>query len=190
MVAQSERLTLEFDQLAAVLAAIEEAIQTDDEEMLYSHSHESLAKELQLELAQLESSDELVHELRGRATQLRSQVANLQATRDENLARKTQRQYELHSAEQTLELARRRLAAAEHEGRLTPSVERFAELQQSLAEPLTPGRLEIQAETCQRQLQQSYADLEQQIGPVRRELMQAMVKYLRRFQEDQSDLDA
>jgi uncharacterized protein YPO0396 len=190
LVAQSERLTLEFDQLAAVLAAIEEAIQTDDEEMLYSHSHESLAKELQLELAQLESSDELVHELRGRATQLRSQVANLQATRDENLARKTQRQYELHSAEQTLELARRRLAAAEHEGRLTPSVERFAELQQSLAEPLTPGRLEIQAETCQRQLQQSYADLEQQIGPVRRELMQAMVKYLRRFQEDQADLDA
>jgi uncharacterized protein YPO0396 len=190
LAAQSQRLSLEFDQLAVALAAIEEAIRTDEEEMLHSHTHESLAHELQQELEQLESSDELLHELRKRAMQLRGRVATLQAARDEYLARRTQRELELQSGEQTLELARRRLAAAEHEGRLAQSTERFAELQQSLAEPLTPARLGILAEACQRELQQSYADLEQQIRPVKRELTQAMVIYLRRFQEDQADLDA
>ncbi len=187
---RSNHLSMEIDRLSTAIGAIDEAAKTDDFDTINNDRHEFRAAELRIEKQRLEESNDTIRELRKKATQLRAEAAGYQADRDECIAKKTSAESEVRKGQQLLTNARTKLRKAESEGRLEVARDEFDALKEMVDQSLTLDNVGTLPESFERDQRERWEKLDQQLVPIARDLTNAMVKYLRKFQDEQSDLDA
>ncbi len=187
---RSNRLNIEVDCLSTAIGAVDEAFKTDDYDSINSDRHEYKAAELRLEKQRLEESNNVVKELRKKATQLRAEAEGYQADRDEYIAKKTTIEKDAHNGLIVLANARKKLAKGEQDGSLEAARDEFDSLKDLVKEPLTLDNIGLLPEVFERDQRERWEKLDKQLSPIGRDLTNAMVKYLRKFQDEQSDLDA
>ena len=187
---RSNQLSAEIDRLSTAIGAIDEAAKTDNFDSINNDRHEFRAAELRIEKQKLEESNDTIRELRKKATQLRAEAAGYQADRDECIAKKTSRENEARMGQQLLTNARTKLQKAESDGRLEIARDEFDSLKELVDQKLTLDNIGTLPESFERDQRERWEKLDQQLAPIARDLTNAMVKYLRKFQDEQTELDA
>ncbi|MBX3423944.1 MAG: hypothetical protein KF752_20495 [Pirellulaceae bacterium] len=187
---RSQRLNREIDRLSSAIGALDEAAKTEDYDTIDSHKHDVTAAKYRLEKQKLEESNDTVRELRKQVTQLQAESVGHQADRDASIEKKTNLEREARGGEHVLANARQKLRNAVADGLLASATEQFEELRQLVNQPLTLDNLASLPDSFERQQRQRKEKLEGQLAPIEREVTSAMVKYLRKFQDEQADLDA
>ncbi|MDZ4849317.1 MAG: ATP-binding protein [Pirellulaceae bacterium] len=187
---RSNHLSVQIDSLSTAIGAIDEATKTSDFDDINNDRHEFRAAELRIEKQRLEESNDTVRDLRKKAKQLRLESEGHQSDRDECIAKKTNRENELRSGQSILTNASGSLRKAESDGRLETARAEFDDLKSLVNQSLTLDNMGTLPEAFERRQRGRFDSLEDQLKPIARDLTNAMVKYLRKFQEEQSDLDA
>ncbi|MGN6137227.1 MAG: SbcC/MukB-like Walker B domain-containing protein, partial [Aureliella sp.] len=103
---------------------------------------------------------------------------------------RTTRDGELRAGRRWLEGARQHLSTAEKEGRLDAAKAEFDQLRKSVGEPLSLDNVATLPEAFERRQRQHFDRLQESLQPVARELTGAMTRFLKKFPDEQSDLDA
>ncbi len=187
---RGHQLTIEIDRLSTAIGAIDEASKTDDFDAINNDRHEFKANELRLEKQKLEESNDTIRDLRKKASQLRAEAAGYQSDRDECIAKKANRETEFRNGQNLLTNARHRLKRAEIDGTLEVARDEFDSLKELVDVPLTLENIATLPDAFERGQRLRWEELDNQLKPIGRDLISAMVKYLKKFPDDQSDLDA
>lgn len=187
---KSGRIDLEIDRLSTAINAIDEASKTSDYDAIDSDGHRFRASQYRLEKQKLEESSDQIKELRRQAEQLKAEAVGYQADRDECIARKTSLEDQSRSGKILLANAKGKLKRAEQDGKLETARDEFDGLKEMVTEPLTLDNIGSLPERFERDQRDRHDRLSKQLIPIERDLVNAMLKYLRRFQDDQSELDA
>lgn len=190
MLERGKQLTMEIDRLSTAIGAIDEASKTDDFESINNDRHEFKASELRLEKLKLEESNDVIRDLRKKATQLRAEAAGHQSDRDECIAKKANRETEYRNGQNFLSNARHRIRRAESDGTLEIARDEFDNLKELVEVPLTLENIATLPDAFERGQRLRWEEIDEQLKPIGREVTNAMVRYLKKFPDDQADLDA
>ena len=187
---RSNLLNRQIDKLSTAMGAIDEAANTTDFDEINNDRHEFRAAELKIEKQRLEESSNTIRELQRKASQLRAEAAGYQSDRDECIAKKTNRESELRFGQNALTIATGKLRKAENEAKLDAARAEFESLSKMVNQPITIENMGTLPDAFERTQRTRWDALEEQLKPIGRDLTNAMVKYLRKFQDEQSELDA
>lgn len=187
---QAEIMADKFDAIVAALEAVEQASQITDFESIDFASYELEVTQLKTEQEQLENSDNPLVELRTQQDRLVAETSGCRVDRDALIRDLTLVRQKLSDGQ--LWLAESELSVQQARGgddwqRAAPE---FESLRKQLDGPIDienlktlPSKfLDTKMETCGR--------LESKLSPVTRELVIAMTRFLKRFPDEQADLDA
>ena len=187
---RSQRTSSEIDRISTALAALDQTTQVTDFDAIDNSRHEFEASQLRIEQQQLEESDDQIRELKLRAAKLRAEAEGYKADRDAHIATRTTREAELRAGRRWLEGAHERLAAAAKEARLAAADAEFENLRGLVGEPLTLDNVTTLPDNFERKQRQNFDRLQESLQPVARDLTSAMTRFLKKFPDEQSDLDA
>lgn len=187
---RAAKIEADIDRVTATLAGLDQTAHVSDFDAIDNAKHEFEASQLRLERKQLEESDDSIRELKQRVARLRAEAEGYKADRDGHIATRTTRDGELRSGRSWLEGARQHLSTAEKEGRLDAAKAEFDHLRKSVGEPLSLDNVATLPETFERHQRQLFDRLQESLQPVARELTSAMTRFLKKFPDEQSDLDA
>ncbi len=188
--ARSEKLVLEIDRISAAIAALDQAAKTEDFDEIDNSRHDFEASQMRIERQRLEESDDTIRELRKKASYLRAEAVGYQADRDASIAQRTSRESELRSGQQFLDYAKQKLRKAETDGVLENARQEFEGLREMVGKALTLENVGMLPESFEREQRDSWDRLNERLVPIARDLTSAMTKFLKKFPDEQSDLDA
>ena len=187
---RSQRLHAETDRITGAIEALDQALKTEEFDAIDNSRHEFEASQLRLEKQRIEESDDRIRELKNQCSDRRAEAAGHQQDRDQSIAQRTMRERELSDGVRLMESARQTLRRAETDGALAPASEQFDSLQDSLKEPLSIQNLGTLPNETER-LQQEHVDrLQDRLLPIAKDMTSGMTKFLKRFPDEQIDLDA
>ncbi len=187
---RGDKLTREIDQITAALAALDQTTQTADFDTIDQARHEFEASQLRIERQKLEESDDQIRELKLKSASLQAEAAGFQTDRDGYIAQRTNCEAELKGGERLLKTSQDRLAAAERNGSFVEASQEFPVLAERMKEPLTLENIGSLPDLFERKLRSQFEQVEDQLRPVAREVTGAMTRFLKRFPDEQVDLDA
>jgi uncharacterized protein YPO0396 len=176
--------------IAAAEAALEQASSVREFESIDAARHEFELSQLRVEKQRLEDADDTVRQLRKSAAQLRSEATGYSSDRDGHIASRARCEHQYASGKVLLENSRRVLQAAIAAGEWQAAEAEFAGVGQSLSEPLTLENIGSLPDRVERLLRQRHDTLLERLRPAERELTAAMTRFLKRFPDEQHDLDA
>ena len=187
---RASELATQVDQTSAQIESLDQALQVQDFDSINHERHEFDASQLKLEKQQLEESDDQIRVLKSKRDALQAEVNGHQRDRDSFIAQKTTLESELRSGSQVLSAARKRVKAAQKDGTLAIAEREFEELRAVVNQPMTLENLATLPNQTIQQLREEYDKQQDRLQPIARELTSAMTRFLKRFPDEQADLDA
>ncbi len=187
---RANRLERTMEQAAASLNALELALQVEQFDAIDNLRHEFEASQLRIEKQRLEESSDTVRELRERIATLRAEADAYQAQRDDSIARRTTFENELRVGLRALEMATNDLRGAELIETLEPARRLYPQLREQVREALTIENLGTLPDRFKRILRERIEKLQEKLTPTAREVTGAMTRFLKKFPDEQADLDA
>ncbi len=185
-----QSLHAQADRITSAIEALDQALMTEDFDAINSSRHEFEASQLRLEKQRIEESDDRIRELKVQCSDRRAEAVGHQQDRDQAIAQRTIRERELNDGMRLLEIARATLRRAQADGSLALATEQFESIQNDLKEPLSIenlGILPADAERLQRELVEK---LQEKLAPIAKEMTSGMTRFLKKFPDEQVDLDA
>ena len=187
---RSQKLNAETDRITGAVEALDQALKTEDFDAIDNSRHEYEASQMRLERQRIEESDDRIRELKAHCSDRRAEALGHQQDRDSAIAQRTMRERELNDGNRLLEGARSALLRAESEGTLDQASEQFDSLQDDLKEPLSIQNLGTLPGETER-LQREHVDrLQERLIPIARDMTSGMTRFLKKFPDEQIDLDA
>ncbi len=188
--ARSGDLIDKIDRCSASIEALDQAMKIGDFDEIDHARHDYEASQLRLEKQRLEESDDRIQELKLRMSKLQAEAKGYQLDRDEHITQKTLRESELKNGSQILGAAQGSLESARASGKLEQVESEFTELKAEVGEPISLanlGRLPNEFTQVQREKVEA---LQERLLPITRDVTSAMTRFLKKFPDEQSDLDA
>ncbi len=183
-------LSTEVDQTSSHIELLDQALSLEDFDAIDHAKHEFVASQLSLEKQRLEESDDQIRELKSRRDSLQSEAIGYQRDRDEFIAQKTMRDSELRTGTQILDTAKKSLARAEADGSLEIAHAEFEELRADVHQSLTLENIGSLPQSFSQQLRERFEKLQERLVPLARDVTSAMTRFLKKFPDEQADLDA
>lgn len=183
-------LANEIDRTTAALGLLETAGSVDEFSMIDYEQHEFEASQLLLEKQQLEEADDLIVQLKIRRDKLEAELRGHKVDRDDNIAQRSIRKNELSSGQVMLENARDIVSQTEANQQTDELAEQFGAVASFSDQPLAIANLGTLPLTISNKLRRKFEKLQERLGPISRDLTSAMTRYLRKFPDEQADLDA
>jgi uncharacterized protein YPO0396 len=187
---RSNRLNAEIDRITAAIEALDQALKTEDFDAIDNSRHEFEASQMRLERQRLEESDDRIRELKSHCSDRRAEAMGHQQDRDSAIAQRTTRERELRDGMRLLDAASEKIRKAEADGSLEIAREQFESLQSSLKEPLTIVNLGTLPSETERQQREHVERLQERLIPMARDVTSSMTRFLKKFPDEQIDLDA
>ena len=187
---RSQKLSAETDRINGAIESLEQAIKTEDFDAIDNSRHDYQASQWKLERQRIEETDDLIRELKAQCSDRRSEATGHQQVRDHAIAQRTMRERELNDGNRLLESARNTLRRAETDGALAQATEQFESLQDSLKEPLSLQNLGMLPSETERLQREQVDRLQERLIPVARDMTSGMTKFLKKFPDEQIDLDS
>lgn len=187
---RSQKLHAETDRITGAIEALDQALKTEDFDAIDNSRHEFEASQLKLERQRIEESDDRIRELKAQCSDRRAEAVGHQQDRDQAIAQRTMRERELYDGNRLLESARSALRRAATEGTLTSATEQFESLQDSLKEPLSIQNLGTLPGETERLQRECVDRLQERLVPIAREMTSGMTRFLKKFPDEQIELDA
>ena len=187
---RAQELSAQVDHTSAQIEALDQAFQVEDFDSIDNVRHEFEASQLRLEKQRFEESNDDVRVLKERRDSLQSEEAGHQRDRDGLIAEKTLRESELRNGSQVLSVAQKRLASASQDGSLSTAEEQFDRLRASVKQPLSLDNFSTLPNQFTQQLRDECEKLQERLQPIARDLTSAMTRFLKKFPDEQADLDA
>ena len=187
---RSQRLNAETDRITGAIEALDQTLKTEDFDTIDNSRHEYEASQLKLERQRIEESDDRIRELKAQCSDRRAEATGHQQDRDQAIAQRTMRERELNDGNRLLESARNTLRLAETDGALAEETEQFESLQDSLKEPLSIQNLGTLPTETERTQREHVDKLQERLVPIARDMTSGMTRFLKKFPDEQIDLDA
>ena len=187
---RSQKLNADTDRITGAIEALDQALKTEDFDAIDNSRHEFEASQLKLERQRIEESDDRIRELKSQSSDRRAEAVGHQQDRDQAIAQRTMRERELNDGNRLLESARSTLRRAEADGTLILASEQFDSLQDSLKEPLSIQNLGTLPGETERLQRESVDRLQERLVPIAREMTSGMTRFLKKFPDEQIELDA
>ena len=175
---------------AGMIEAMDQALKTEDFDAIDNSRHEFEASQLKLERQRLEESDDRIRELKSQCADRRAEANGHQQDRDQAIAQRTTREREWRDGNRLLEVARNKIQKAESDGSFLVAREQFDALRASLKEPLSILNLGTLPAETERQQREQVERLQERLVPIARDVTSGMTKFLKKFPDEQIDLDA
>lgn len=185
-----KELNIVIDSATRALTAIEQAEKVQDFETIDHAHYDYQLHQLMAEKKALEEADDTVAEIRNRLEQMRQESSGYQADRDQCISRKARMETELTQSEVILERARQSIRQSEAESEDRDIDATLAELEKWITEPLTIFNLGTLPDSTERRFRLEYQGSLDRLEPAARELTSAMLRFLKKFPDEQTDLDA
>lgn len=186
----SEKWNRQIDQASAAIEALDQALQIDSFETIDHARHEFEASQLKLERKKIEESDDQIKQLKKRVADLSSEVAGYQTDRDDLIAKRTELERDLKNGARVLENAKSELSRAEDSGASSVAEEEFETIAKTVGTALTVDNLGMLPAEVLQKMQREYDRVREKLQPIARELTSAMTRFLKKFPDEQADLDA
>lgn len=187
---RSRKLTEQVDQATAAIESLDQAVAVTDFDHIDFEKHEFEASQLKLEKQKLENSNDQIQELKNNRQSLEAEVAGHQQDRDACIAQRTTRESELRTGTGFLANARRTIDQVEVNGRREALEAEFDALAEQIREPLSIENMATLESETTRKLQQDYDKLSERLVPIAKDVTSGMTKFLKKFPDEQADLDA
>jgi uncharacterized protein YPO0396 len=183
-------LNQRIDRATKALTALDQAAETKEFDDIDHDRHDFEATQLRLEKERLEQSNDTVKELKRKCDQLREESIGYQADRDECIAKKAKIEAELRVGELQLGRSEDLVERTESNSALRPSQETLSQLRERLEEKFDFVSMASLPEQTERKLRFDYEQSMDRIKPTERDLLAAMTRFLRKFPDEQTDIDA
>ena len=188
--ARSQKLNAETDRITGALEALDQALKTEDFDAIDNSRHEFEASQMKLERQRIEESDDRIRELKAQCSDRRAEAMGHQQDRDQSIAQRTMRERELKDGNRLLENGHAMIRRAEVDGVLLQAEEHFDSLQESLKEPLSIHNLGSLPDETERLQREQVDRLQERLVPIARDMTSGMTRFLKKFPDEQIDLDA
>ncbi len=183
-------LATQVDHTSAQIESLDQAFKVEDFDSIDHERHEFEASQMKLEKQLLEESDDTIRLLKSKRDALQSESLGYQRDRDDFIAQKTTLESELRSGSQILGVAQKRINAANSDGSFATAEQEFEVLRAAIKQPLTLENLALLPNQFTQQLRDEFEKLQVRLQPIARELTSAMTRFLKKFPDEQADLDA
>ncbi len=187
---RAQQIATEIDRASAAIEALDQALAVDNFDNIDFEKHEFEASQMRLEKQRLEESNDLIQELKANRKKLEAEVAGYKADRDRYIADRTLRENELRGGQVMLGNARRTLEQAEINGRRREMEQEFDALATLLSEKLTIDNIGVLPQESSKRLRTQFEKLQERLVPLAKEVTSAMTRFLKKFPDEQTDLDA
>ncbi len=187
---RADRVQSENTRLIATLAALDQTSLVDDFDAIDNGRHEFEASQLRIERQKIEESDDGIRQLKEMVAKLRIEADGFKADRDAHISNRTMRESELKQGQRWLAAAQDKLNVAATNGRLAVAEVEFEALRKLVGQELSLENVATLPESFERQQRQNFDRLQESLGPVARELTSAMTRFLKKFPDEHTDLDA
>ena len=188
--ARAHELSAHVDHTSAQIESLDQALKIEDFDSIDCVRHEFEASQLKLEKQRFEESNDDVRVLKEQRDALQNEEAGHQRDRDGLIAEKTLRESELRSGSQVLNVAQKRISAAALDGSLSIAEEQFDGLRASVKQTLSLDNFSTLPNQFTQQLRDECEKLHERLQPIARDLTSAMTRFLKKFPDEQADLDA
>ncbi len=188
--ARSQSLHEQADRITGAIEALDQALMTEDFDAIDNSRHEFEASQLKLERQRIEESDDRIRELKAQCADRRAEAAGHQQDRDQAIAQRTMRERELNDGNRLLESGHNTLRRADTEGVLAHATEQFESIHSDLKEPLSIQNLGILPSETERLQREQVEKLQDRIVPIAKDMTSGMTRFLKKFPDEQIDLDA
>jgi uncharacterized protein YPO0396 len=179
-----------IDRATKALSALDQAAEIKDFDDIDHDRHDFEASQLRIEKERLEQSNDTVKELKRKCAQLRAESVGYQTDRDDCISKRARIQGELRTGELILGKAEDFLETARKSPANIPSEETLETLRQRIGEKFDLISLGTLPDQVERKLRIEYEQALDRIRPAERELLSAMTRFLRKFPDEQTDIDA
>ena len=186
---RSHRLNQEIDSATAAIEALDQALHIEDFDSIDSYRHEFEANQLKLERQKLEESDDSIRELKKQVAQRCAEVDGYQHDRDKAIEQRTEKDRELRDGRRMLEASQRSLALAKASEDYEKWQSQYEAIASGLAEPISLANIGLLPSACMQSQRESVEKIQEKLAPLGRELISGMSRFLKRFPDEQADLD-
>lgn len=186
---RSHRLNQEMDSATAAIEALDQALLVEDFDSIDSYRHEFEANQLKLERQRLEESDDSIRELKKQVASRRAEVDGYQQDRDKAIEQRTEKDRELRDGRRMLEASQRSLASAKDSEDYEKWQSQYEAIASGLAEPISLANIGVLPSVCMQTQRESVEKMQEKLAPLGRELISGMSRFLKRFPDEQADLD-
>ncbi len=183
-------LNAQVDQASAAIESLDQALTVDDFEPIDFEKHEFEASQLKLEKKKLEESNDQIQELKNTRAKLESEVAGYKADRDKHIAARTLKENELRVGHGLLANSRRLVEQTEVQGQRTEMEREFEAIEAELKPKLSMENIATLPLEASKHLRMQVEKLQERLLPIARDVTTAMMRFLKRFPDEQADLDA
>lgn len=183
-------LNQRIDRATKALTALDQAAETKEFDDIDHDRHDFEATQLRLEKERLEQSNDTIKELKRKCNQLREESIGYQSDRDESIAKKAKIEAELRVGELQLGRSEDLVERTESNSALRPSQETLSQLRERVEEKFDFVSMASLPEQTERKLRFDYEQSMDRIKPTERDLLAAMTRFLRKFPDEQTDIDA
>ncbi len=187
---RSNALTEEIDRISAAIESLDQAMMIEDYDTIDFEKHEFDASQLKLEKENLESSNDQIRELKNQLEKLEAEVEGHQQDRDQQIAKRTTRESELRTGRAFLANAERTCQQVDVNGRREEMEAEFEGISKLVSEPLAVENIATLEADSERRLRADFDKQTALLAPIAREVTGGMTKFLKKFPDEQTDLDA
>ena len=187
---RASELAGQVDATSAQIESLDQALKVEDFDSINHERHDFDASQMKLEKQQLEESDDQIRVLKQKRDALQAEATGYQRDRDSFIAQKTTLESELRGGSQILNTAQKRIAAAKGDGTFAIAADEFDALRSVVNQSLTLENLGSLPQHFTQQLRDEYEKQQDRLQPIARDLTSAMTRFLKKFPDEQADLDA
>ncbi len=187
---RSESINRSMDRCTAILENFEQALRFEDFDSINYEQHEFEASQLELEKEKIESSSDRIRFLRKKAEELRAEARGHQSDRDAAIAERARKEQELYSGSVSLKNAESSIERLRQSDQYSAMESRFSAIEESLTEKISFENLGVLPNAF-RTVQTKLVDrMKERLVPLEREMASAMTRFLKKFPNEQDDLDS
>lgn len=183
-------IVADIDRISAAIEALDQARAVEDFDTIDFEKHEFEASQMRLEKQRLEESNDLVQELKVNRQKIEAELAGHKADRDRHISELALRENELLAGQLTLRNARQSVEQVEINGRRAEMEAEFGAIESELKPKLTMENLGTLPQEAAKRLRQRHDELERRLLPIAKDVTSAMTRFLKKFPDEQADLDA
>lgn len=188
--ARSNEMDQRVDRISSSLELLDQALKVEDFNVIDFERHEFEASQLQLEQQKLESSNDQVKQLKHHRDMLLAEVEGHSKDRDKSIAERTLLERELSNGTQLLNNAKGQIATAQATEQWITAEAQFASVRDEVKHRLTVENLTTLPAQAIQQFREQCDKRADRLKPVGNDLCSAMTRFLKKFPEEQADLDA
>ncbi len=187
---RAHKIASDIDQASAAIEALDQALAVDNFDNIDFEKHEFEASQMRLEKQRLEESNDLIQELKSNRKKLEVEVSGYKADRDQHISDRTLRENELRSGQAMLGNAKRTIEQAETNGRRKEMEGEFNSIAQHIKSKLSIENIGMLPLESSKRLRAQYEKLQERLAPLAKDVTSAMTRFLKKFPDEQTDLDA